>query len=49
LQLQERGFYRLKPECWREFDVLFLHFSKGELEEALVSRLWNRRKQDGGR
>ncbi|GAQ87607.1 hypothetical protein KFL_003640090 [Klebsormidium nitens] len=34
-KLQERGFYRLKPECWREFDVLFAHYTKGDLEEAL--------------
>ncbi|CAM6105290.1 unnamed protein product [Calypogeia fissa] len=33
-KLQERGFYQLKPECWKEFDPLYAHFYLNDLEEA---------------
>jgi hypothetical protein len=34
--MQERGFYQLKPERWKEFDPLFAHFYLNDLEEAQV-------------
>ncbi|KAL2641840.1 hypothetical protein R1flu_009427 [Riccia fluitans] len=34
-RVQERGFYQLKQECWKEFDPLFAHFYANDLEEAL--------------
>ncbi|BBN00658.1 hypothetical protein MPTK1_2g00960 [Marchantia polymorpha subsp. ruderalis] len=33
-KVQERGFYQLKQECWKEFDPLFAHFYANDLEEA---------------
>ena len=35
-QVQERGFYELKTECWQEFDPLFAHFYSNELVDAQV-------------
>jgi hypothetical protein len=33
-QVQEQGYYQLKPELWKKFDPLFAHFYLSELEEA---------------
>jgi hypothetical protein len=35
-QVQEQGYYQLKPKLWEEFDPLFAHFFLSELEEAQV-------------
>ncbi|CAK9270046.1 unnamed protein product [Sphagnum jensenii] len=42
-QVQEQGYYQLKPELWKEFDPLFAHFYLSELEEAQACHqlLWN--------
>jgi hypothetical protein len=37
-QVQEQGYYQLKPELWEEFDPLFAHFYLSDLEEAQVCR-----------
>jgi hypothetical protein len=33
-QVQERGYFQLKPEWWTEFDPLFAQFYPNELEDA---------------
>ncbi|KAK3259406.1 hypothetical protein CYMTET_31597 [Cymbomonas tetramitiformis] len=44
-KLQGRGRYTLRPECWREFDPFFPHFTRAELQEALhrahAAKLWH--------
>ena len=36
-QVADRGYYKLKPEYWKEFDPLFAHYYLNEMEEAEVS------------
>ncbi len=37
-QVQERGYFQLKPEWWTRFDPLFAQFYPNELEDAQVRR-----------
>jgi E3 ubiquitin-protein ligase UBR1/E3 ubiquitin-protein ligase UBR3 len=37
-QVQERGYFQLKPKWWTEFDPLFAQFYLNELEDAQVCR-----------
>jgi hypothetical protein len=37
-QVQERGYFQLKPEWWEKFDPLFAQFYLNELEDAQVCR-----------
>jgi hypothetical protein len=37
--LKQRGRYRLKKECWQQFDPLFLHYLPNELQVMFLSPL----------
>ncbi|QDZ25745.1 hypothetical protein A3770_18p82630 [Chloropicon primus] len=44
-KLEEHGQYKLKAECWKEFDIFFPLYSKADLQKALEnaeqSNSWN--------
>ena len=38
--LTGRGMYELKPECAREFNLYFYHFSRAEQSKVGGSSVW---------